>query len=230
MKRVLSKIFDKIAENKGFLIFLLMMFTIRWSFADHYRVPTGSMLPTIELGDHVFVNKMAYDLKLPFTNMILKKMGDPKRGEIVTFKYPLDPSVKYVKRLIAVPGDKVEIRDGIVAVNGKITLNNPSDYERDLMKLYKGSGNFDYTEKIGGKKFTIHRTPTHFRPEHLTFIVPKDKYFVMGDNRDLSSDGRYWGFVPRENFIGRISRVTIAVPIKNWIPSVNFHRFGKELI
>lgn len=230
MNNAISRISKTIANNKGFLALMLIMFTMRWSFADHYRIPTGSMLPTVEEGDHVFVSKLAYDLKIPFTNLVVKKMGDPERGDIVTFKYPMDPSTKYLKRLIAVPGDIVQVKDGLVAINGELTLSEPENYREYLEKLYTSQTEFTYTEKVGDKTFTVKRAPKMLRPQNFTVVVPEGQYFVMGDNRDNSADSRSWGFVPRENFIGKISRITVAVPIKNWIPSISLHRFGKELI
>ena len=128
---------------------------MRWSFADHYRVPTGSMLPTVHIGDHVLVNKMAYDLKLPFTDIVLKEMGEPKRGEIIVFKYPKDPSLNYVKRLIAIPGDRVEIYNGFVKVNGKITLETPAALRDNMDKLANLNSKFAYREILGDKKYSV---------------------------------------------------------------------------
>ena len=100
MLTIRNHIAKDILRHRSLILFTLFVFSIRWSFADHYRVPTGSMIPTIEIGDHVFVNKMAYDLKLPFTDIVIAKTGLPERGDIVVFKYPKDPSINFVKRLI----------------------------------------------------------------------------------------------------------------------------------
>lgn len=229
MKKIIHYLSDRLIKNKGFIVFVLMIISIRWCFADQYRVPTGSMLPTIHIGDHVFVNKMAYDLKLPFTDFVVKKISDPKRGDIVTFKYPVDPSINYLKRLIAVPGDRVETYDGLVKVNGNITLAEPNDMNVILNALNNSSKIFYYKEAIGKVNFVVKRTPINNRPQKLSFTVPKEMYFVMGDNRDNSADSRYWGFVPRENFKGKITNVTMSVAFENFIPKIDFMRFGKSL-
>ncbi|MAZ47402.1 MAG: signal peptidase I [Halobacteriovoraceae bacterium] len=189
-------------KNRGFFLFVICLFSARWSIADHYRVPTGSMIPTIEIGDHVFVDKMAYDLKVPFTSYSLKKMKEPKRGDIVVFEFPHDRSINYVKRLIALPGDQVEIKNGHVLING---IPEQGDYE-------------------------IQRLPQYQQVEELSFTVPKGMYFMMGDNRDMSSDSRSFGFVPRDHLMGKVEGITMSVAFKDWIPQVKFNRFGKIII
>lgn len=198
--------------------------------ADHYRVPTGSMIPTIEIGDHVFVNKMAYDLKLPFTNISLKEMNQPSRGDIVIFEYPHNPSINYVKRLIALPGDHVLIQNGFVKVNGQISLQYPEELGGLYEKLFNGLNDFKYYESLGDKSYLVQRSPLNSRDHSLSFIVPSGQFFMMGDNRDNSSDSRSWGFVPRENFMGKINGVTVSVAFNGWIPQIQFHRFGKKLM
>ncbi len=230
MLTTLNYIFNKITANKNFIFLVICLFSIRWSFADHYRVPTGSMQPTIQIGDHVLVNKMAYDLKLPFTDIVLTKTGIPKSGEIIVFKYPKNTSINYVKRLIAVPGDQVEIFNGFVKVNGKVTLESPNSFKDNIEKLHNSNGQFEYTEVIGDKKFTVQRLPFHSRKHKLSFKVPENQYFFMGDNRDNSADSRTWGFVPRSYLKGQVKNVTMSVAFDGIIPVVNIFRFGKTLI
>lgn len=220
---------NKLKDNKGFIVFVIIFFSMRWSFADHYRVPTGSMLPTIHIGDDVFVNKMAYDLKFPFTDIVLTQTGKPKRGEIIVFKYPKDPSINYVKRLIALPGDRVEIYNGFVKVNDKLTLEIPKNYLKYIEKL-SSSENFEYTESLGAKKYTVQRESSHSQDHHLSFTVPKGQYFFMGDNRDNSADSRYWGFVPRDYLKGRVTNVLFSIAFDGIIPKIDILRFGKTLI
>lgn len=203
---------------------------MRWSFADHYRVPSGSMLPTIQIGDHLLVNKMAYDLKIPFTDIVVTKTGTPKRGDIIVFKYPKDPSINFVKRLIAVPGDEVEIVNGLVKISGKISLELPETFKSIMTKLFTLDGSFKYKEVLGNKKFTVQRLPYRLHQHKISFTVPKDRYFFMGDNRDNSADSRVWGFVPRSYLKGQVKNVTFSIAFDGIIPRVNIFRFGKKLI
>ncbi|MCO4792087.1 MAG: signal peptidase I [Bacteriovoracaceae bacterium] len=223
----MEKLFNLYRKNKGFLLFLFVFVSIRWSFADHYRVPTGSMLPTIQIGDHVLVNKMAYDLRLPFTDFVLKKTGEPKRGDIIVFDFPKDPDTKYVKRLVGLPGDIIEINQGVLKVNGSptITLNEAILYEA----LKSRTIPFKYNESLGGRKYQIVRHPSPSQ-ESLRFKIPPEQYFVLGDNRDNSYDSRFWGFVPRENLRGEVTGTSISVTFENLIPKFNFNRFAKVLI
>lgn len=209
---------------------MLVFFAMRWSLADQYRVPTGSMQPTIEIGDHVLVDKMAYNLKLPFTNITIAEMGKPMAGDIIVFKYPKDPTVNYVKRLIAVPGDHVKIVDGFVKVNGQITLKDALSFASHFGKLSRIAPPFTYAEEIQGRQFTVQRLPNQSWPHHFNFIVPKDQYFFMGDNRDNSADSRIWGFVSKDLVVGRVHRVAFSVAFDELIPKVNFARFGKKLM
>ena len=135
MKTPKYQLLRVLLENKGFILFLLFFFSIRWSIADHYRVPSGSMLPTIEIGDHVLVNKMAFDIKIPFTDYVVAENEKPKRGDIIVFKYPKDPSINYVKRLIGLPGDYIEIVDGFIKINGKVTISSIDDLQIYVSKL-----------------------------------------------------------------------------------------------
>jgi len=220
----------KFNNNKGFAVVLVLLFAMRWSFADHYRVPTGSMIPTIAIGDHVFVNKMAYDLKLPFTDIVLTETGSPQRGDIIVFKYPKDPSINYVKRLIALPGDKVEILNGFIKINGKLTLKLTSTLEKNLKRLSGNEKVFNYKESIGEKEFTVQRLPHNNRNHQLAFTIPKNQFFFMGDNRDNSADSRHWGFVSRDKLKGKAKNVSISLAFDGLMPKVNIFRFGKELI
>lgn len=162
-----------ILENKGFLLGLVLLFVTRMSFADHYRVPSGSMEPTIQIGDHLFVNKLAYDLKLPLLDTPLLALNAPTRGDVVVFAFPQDPSQTYVKRLVGLPGDVIQVRRGQVRINGQ-----------DLPEVRSPLPSWD--PRLDGD-----------------WIVPEGEYFMMGDHRDNSSDSRDWGFVKRAQLKGR---------------------------
>jgi signal peptidase I len=201
-------------KNKSTLAFILVLFTLRWSFADQYRVPTGSMEPNIHVGDHIAVNKMAYDLKLPFTNLVLMKTGEPKRGDIVVFKSPIEPGMTLVKRLIALPGDHVLLQNGEIEING------------EKIKIEGDSGQVAYYEIWKDKKVEIQRNVLERNNNLQEFTVPEDSYFFMGDNRDNSYDSRYWGFVPRENIKGQAKFVLWNIALRGYLPFSEMDRFG----
>jgi signal peptidase I len=207
-------------SNKNYICFLLIFFAFRWSFADHTRVPTGSMEPTIAVGDHLIINKLAYDFKIPFTQFKVLKIDNPEAGDIITFTPPHDPKTTYVKRLIAGPGDKVEVKDGFVKVNGKSLIQEKLEITQPI---------FSYQESLNGHTYTVARDLLQARPQELSLIVPKDKYFFMGDNRDNSLDSRAWGFVDRSQILAKAERVLFSVRLKNYLPSVNLMRTLKVL-
>lgn len=199
---------------------MLVFFAFRWSFADHTRVPTGSMEPAIAVGDHLIINKLAYDFKIPFTPFKVLKIADPKAGDIITFTPPHDPKTTYVKRLIAGPGDKVEVKDGFVMLNGKSLAKEKIEINQPI---------FSYQESLNGHTYTVARDLLQARPQQLSVIVPKDKYFFMGDNRDNSLDSRAWGFVDRSQILAKAERVLFSVRLENYLPKLNLNRTLKLL-
>ncbi len=219
-----------IRNNRGFLIFLLMFGLFRTAVADWNPVPTGSMRPTIQEGDVVFVNRLAFDLKLPLTNIIVAHTGEPKRGDIVTFYSP-QGGTRLVKRLIALPGDSVEMREKIIWVNGRPASYLPLKTLTD--RLTDGSENeaLRLSESADGQSHVVQWLQPlgssawdNFGP----IVVPADHYLMLGDNRDNSADSRYFGFVPRKLLIGRTDTVLVSADIiGNWTP--RFDRFGKHL-
>lgn len=188
-------------KNKVTLAWILVLFAFRWSFADHYRVPTGSMLPTIHLGDHILTNKMAYDFKLPFTEMSLTKTGEPKRGDVMVFIYPNDESINFVKRVIGLPGETLKIE------SNKLYINN-EELNEDYLPIES-------------------RTAIYLHQFEVT--IPEDMYFVMGDNRENSLDSRYWGFVPRKNVKGKAFKVLWNISFNNIVPHLDIMRVGAKL-
>jgi signal peptidase I len=170
------------------------------------------MQPTIAIGDHILANRVAYDLKLPFTSLTLFHIADPKRGDIVVFESPAERGLVLVKRLVAIPGDHVVLDNGFLFLNGKRIDN------------FDG-GHLPYHESLGDHFYTVQRIPERFRPEHKEFEVPAGEYLMFGDNRDNSADSRYFGYVPRSNLIGRASYVLYSADF----PSINLGRTGKRL-
>ncbi len=206
-------------DNRGVFVFIFCLGLFRTAIADWNPVPTGSMRPTILEGDVVLVNRLAYDLKVPFTDFSLTRLGDPQRGDIVTFSSPKD-ATRLIKRLVALPGDVVELRDNKLFIN-----HQPADYSgmtevREPIGLGRYVGATRTTETFGSSSRTVQFLPvldakSNFGP----IAVPADEYFMMGDNRDNSEDSRYIGFVPRNLIIGRAGRILVSADIKHdWRP------------
>lgn len=184
---------------------LLLFLILRWALIEPFVIPSESMLPNLLIHDHIFVFKSVYGLKIPFSDRYLFKWGEPERGDVVVFKYPLNPQVYYIKRLIGKPGDKIEVRHGQITVNG-----DSAKYDSILEPGVRTNDENLYLETLLEKKRVIKlenfQVQSHSREDQesvSSIEVPEDKFFVMGDNRDNSSDSRVWGFVPRENFVGK---------------------------
>lgn len=197
--------FNKLVkENWGILLFTLVLFASRSSFADWYLVPTGSMLPTIVEGDRIFVDKMAYRLELPFTDIEIMQTGQPKRGDIVVFNSEKAGN-RLVKRLIGEPGDRVAMLDNKLSINGEQVVYEASDNE-----LHK-------TEYLGDVAHFVQFIPVaEARDNFAEVIVPQGHYLVLGDNRNNSADSRYYGFVPAIEIQGKANKVLVSLDPKNY--------------
>lgn len=215
-------------QNRGFLVFLLAFGFFRTAIADWNPIPSGSMRPTILEGDVVWVNRLAYDFKLPLTDRIVARLGDPQRGDIVTFSSPKD-GTRLIKRLVAVPGDVVELQGDVLVINGQA-----AEYS-DIVSLSEPIGpglQVDATratEAIAGSRRSIQVLPRiAARRAFGPVVVPPDHFFMLGDNRDNSEDSRFIGFVPRERLIGRAERILVSADIPgDWLPRLE--RTGKPL-
>jgi len=196
-------------EVRVFLIMILVVSSLRSALADWNDVPTGSMKPTIQEGDRVVVNKLAYDLKIPFTMVEVAKWGDPKRGDIVVLFSPLD-NVRLVKRVIGLPGDRVAMLNNTVFINGKpVTLPATSDPITDSQQGMV----FITDENLDGRDHKIMLTPQSMGSmrSFAPIVVPPGHYFVMGDNRDNSNDSRFIGFIERRRIVGRALAVAFSL-------------------
>jgi signal peptidase I len=223
----MEKLKSAFKKNLPLLIFILFAVAFRMSFADQYIVPSGSMLPTIQIGDRILVNKMAYDFKLPFASTSLAKVGEPKRGDIIVFDNPID-GVTMVKRLIGLPGEHLVIDNGFVTINGSPIGGTSSGI--DQLAHATSEDTILYREKFDGKEATIQRLPQRERLDHYDLTVPDNSYFAMGDNRDNSADSRVWGFVPREKLKGRAFAVFWSMRFDdNYIPHMKLDRSGQTL-
>lgn len=215
-------------QNSPFLIFLLCFGTFRTAIADWNTVPSGSMRPTILEGDVVLVNRLAYDLKLPFTDIAITKLGEPKRGDVITFTSPAD-GVRLIKRLVALPGDVVELRDEVLFINGRAAEYGKPAQVREPLDTGGTTTGLRTTERIAGREHAVQFLPElnaarSFGP----YVVPPDSYFFLGDNRDNSNDSRFIGPVPRRLLIGRAHHVAVSADILgNWMP--RFGRMGEKI-
>ena len=189
------------------------------------------MEPVILPGDKLLVNKLAYKLRVPFTQKTIYEFDTPKRGDIIVFDYPGDPSINYVKRLIGLPGDNIKVLDGRIIVNNEDYKISISEDELERLK-YKG-GKYQYTEYGPNGSYIVQRTPHPPSFSEQMFTVPKDSFFVMGDNRDNSYDSRSWGFVPKTHLMGKAKWIYFSFdwPDGQWLPNrVRTERIGNALL
>jgi signal peptidase I len=207
----------------GFFPVILVVFVLRSFLFEPFRIPSGSMIPTLLVGDLILVNKYAYGIRLPIVNRKIIEVGNPQRGDVMVFRYPVDPSVDYVKRVIGLPGDTVTFRAKRLTIDGQPAPTVPApDYFDPERVAYSKQFTETLARSDGGKvehhilidddRSTV-ITPDNF-PMRANCVysdgntavsckVPEGQYFMMGDNRDNSADSRYWGFVPDQNIVGR---------------------------
>ena len=204
-------------EVRPFLLLALVLFSIRSSFADWNDVPTGSMQPSILVGDRIFVNKLAYDFKVPFTTWHITEWGQPSRGDIVVFYSPHDGQ-RLVKRVIGLPGDTVALRDNRLYLNG-LEVKQETIGAGTTAGDQAGSARL-YLEFLPGQTHSIALIPGTMATRTFgPYRVPEDHFFMMGDNRDDSFDSRYFGPVKRNQILGRANAVVFSLDRKNyWLP------------
>ncbi len=165
---------------ESIIVAIILALVIRTFIVQAFKIPSGSMEDTLAIGDHLLVNKFIYGTKIPFTNTEILKLRDPKQGDVIVFQYPEDPSKDFIKRVIGVPGDVVEVKNKRVYVNGKLYAN-PHEVHKEADVIPKEMNPRDFKDPV---------------------TVPPNSYFVMGDNRDRSYDSRFWGFVTRDKIKG----------------------------
>ncbi|MFM2065739.1 MAG: hypothetical protein RLZZ584_648 [Pseudomonadota bacterium] len=202
----------------GLFPVILMVFVLRSFLFEPFKIPSGSMIPTLEIGDLILVNKFHYGIRIPVINKKIIAINDPKRGDVMVFRYPVDPSIDFIKRVVGVPGDEVAYLNQRLYLNGQpVPLRQVDDYYDEDRRNYLRQ----FEEDLGVKPHRLlvePRLPSHYGsrahafPYHencrytadgVTCKVPAGHYFMMGDNRDNSEDSRFWGFVPDENIVGR---------------------------
>ncbi|MCB0420455.1 MAG: signal peptidase I [Bdellovibrionales bacterium] len=209
----------------SFFIAILIALTIRWAFLEAYVIPTSSMLPTLLVHDHIFVNKMVYGLRYPFMKKFIFSNQEPQRGEVTVFNYPENEDLYYIKRVIGLPGDQILYENGNLYINDqlvekKVPQLKKSDFDwlkdKDFSGVGPGAKNnyIHWEEELGGNSYSTILKKGRGNLVFGPYTVPPDHYFVMGDNRDHSQDSRFWSeekrFVPRKYLVGRAMFVWLS--------------------
>ena len=201
----------------SFFPVILIVFLLRSFVVEPFKIPSGSMIPTLLVGDFILVNKYSYGIRVPVANKKIIELDSPQRGDVVVFRFPPKPELDYIKRVVGVPGDKVEYRNKQLTINGQAVPMRPNGDYLDREKLYYSPR---FIETINGVDHDVlveaeappyvphveqfpYRENCLYNAEGFVCEVPAGHYFMMGDNRDNSQDSRVWGFVPDENLVGR---------------------------
>ncbi|KJK01848.1 signal peptidase I [Pseudomonas sp. PDM18] len=219
--------------GKSFFPVLFIVLVLRSFLVEPFQIPSGSMKPTLEVGDFILVNKFAYGIRLPVLDTKVIPVGDPQRGDVMVFRYPSDPNINYIKRVIGVPGDTIRYTsDKRLFINDQAVAESLVGEEPGTL----GSVTL-YQEKLGAVEHMIRKEMTRFRIEPgKQWKVPAGHYFMMGDNRDNSNDSRYWndpkipkdllGMVPDRNIVGKAFAVWMSWPDPKMRNLPNFSRVG----
>ncbi len=206
---------------KSFFPVILIVFVLRSFLVEPFKIPSGSMIPTLLIGDFILVNKYTYGIRLPVANVKVFDIGSPQRGDVMVFRYPENPSIDFIKRVVAVPGDRITYRAKRLEINGTAVEMTPvGDYSyvegglsfisaKRLSESVNGRTHDILVmpdrpslQMAGVRRFPL-RDNCEYNDQSFTCTVPPGHYFTMGDNRDASDDSRYWGFVPEANIVGR---------------------------
>ena len=255
--KTLAKMYPEnpIVENaRGLFPVIAVVFVLRSFIYEPFQIPSGSMMPTLLIGDFILVEKFSYGIKEPVWQTTLIPTGHPERGDVAVFKYPEDPRVDFIKRVVGLPGDRIVYKDKQLYLIPACNEAKCGDYKA-LDMSFLGDENFKneggtfqvYNEKLGEVEHQLLINPKHREPVNAYYqqsdvttysyewVVPEGNYFVMGDNRDNSADSRFWGFVPERNLVGKAVAKWISFEfyrdadsfLPSWVPSnVRFERIG----
>ena len=208
---------------KSFFPIFVIVLVLRSFLVEPFRIPSGSMIPTLLVGDFILVNKYTYGIRIPVINKKVVELGVPERGDVVVFRYPVDPSTPFIKRVVGLPGDRVSYIDKQLRINGELVETIPGGTYVGVRSAVRHTGAKKFEELLGEKRHDILITP-NAGPLNGEFKVPEGHYFVLGDNRDNSRDSRYWGYVPDENLVGKAFFIWL-----NWDSGPDFERIGTKI-
>ena len=212
--------------SRSFFPVLLIVLILRSFVAEPFRIPSGSMMPTLLHGDFILVNKFSYGLRWPVLHNKFWQNGNPDRGDVIVFRYPQEPALDYIKRVVGIPGDHIEYRNKVLYINGQ-------EMKQDDLGTYVGKGRDSVMTGSSKKKETIvsldHEMLLNNRRYSIdnSWTIPDGHFFVMGDNRDNSNDSRVWGMVPEENLVGKAFLVWMNWDIAEG--QFDFRRIGKKI-
>lgn len=196
---------------------LLIVLIVRSFIVEPFRIPSGSMLPTLEAGDFILVNKFGYGLRLPVVHSLIAPVGDPDRGDVAVFRYPVEPAQDYIKRIIGLPGDRVSYQNKRLTINGEVLpTERLGDWGQD--------GSFELIREQIGDEWHEALIDQQSPARGFSYTVSQGEYFVMGDNRDRSSDSRFWGPVPRDHLVGKAFFIWLS-----WNGGPNWGRMGNVI-
>jgi signal peptidase I len=220
----------RVVEVGGSLFPILLLVLLFRSFLfEPFKIPSGSMMPTLLIGDFIVVNKFAYGLRVPVINKRFISVGEPERGDVMVFRFPEDERINYIKRVIGLPGDRITYRNKILYINGEpmVQESNGAWIGEGQNRNPPGRRPVVKTEQLGDVSHEIVVYPDQPQRNARNWVVPEGHYFVLGDNRDQSLDSRAWGFVPVENLVGRATRIWM-----HWDCSrgcIDFSRIGDNI-
>lgn len=216
-----------IEYSKAFFPVILIVFVLRSFVIEPFRIPSGSMLPSLHIGDFILVNKFIYGIRLPIVDEKVVGFSKPDRGDVMVFRFPHDETINYIKRVVGLPGDEIQYQGKKLIINGRPIDQIPAG-EDEIAQTGNNTETMDhFTEVLDGVNHSILRD-TRKPSTNMRFSVPEGHYFVMGDNRDYSNDSRYWGFVPEENIIGEAFFIWFSWDSRSG-GSVDWSRIGNSI-
>lgn len=208
--------------GRSFFPVILAVFLLRSFLVEPFRIPSGSMLPTLHVGDFILVNKFIYGIRLPVIDKKIIDISSPQHGDVVVFRYPPDPSIDYIKRVVGLPGDRIGYYDKVLYVNGEpVTRREAAQTVRE-----DGVEWVRVPEQLGNHAYVVQWMPQRQGPQGEV-TVPPGQYFVMGDNRDNSKDSRYWGFVPDRNLVGKAFFIWMSWDADRF--AIDWRRIGSSI-